>query len=184
MWTNVSRRNRCHGNQTSSQLASYADSSRPKPFNKRPSTHYPQINAFCKVSQFFEDMESCFTPAEWSVIYRGRNESDKTKRFFVFWSLKESYIKAVGYVETSENLSHLNAENWERMSRRFIKSIGLGFELKRAEFKLDDEENPTSATVSIDKIARPDWVFEVHSHDVRSLPKNNLIFEPFVDCPV
>jgi 4'-phosphopantetheinyl transferase len=50
------------------------------------------------VSQFFDDMQSCFTPKEWSVIYRGRSDMDKVKRFFLFWSLKESYIKAVGFV--------------------------------------------------------------------------------------
>lgn len=92
-------------------------------------------------AEFFSDMQNCFTPKEWSVIYRGQSDVERSKRFFLFWCLKESYIKAVG--------------------------IGLGFELQRAEFTLDAEQNPSSATLMIDKVSRPDWVFELHFHDVR-----------------
>lgn len=44
-----------------------------------------------------------------------------------------------------------------------LLSIGLGFELQRAEFTLDDPFNPTSATVKIDGKEKEDWFFEVHS---------------------
>lgn len=52
---------------------------------------------------------------------------------------------------------------------KFIKiinySIGLGFELKRAEFIVDDIKNPTSAHIYIDGLFQKDWKFEIHYVD-------------------
>lgn len=42
-------------------------------------------------------------------------------------------------------------------------SIGLGFELQRAEFTLDDNSAPTKADVKIDG-KDVDWFFEVHTN--------------------
>jgi 4'-phosphopantetheinyl transferase len=42
-------------------------------------------------------MSTCFTPKEWETIRGGATDQDQIDLFFVHWSLKESYIKAVGY---------------------------------------------------------------------------------------
>jgi len=86
------------------------------------------------VRDFFTSMRSCFTPSEWKVIDAPLDDSSKLKYFFIHWTLKESYIKAVG--------------------------IGLGFELHRAQFNLS--EDLKSATIEIDGILQKDWRFEIH----------------------
>jgi hypothetical protein len=55
-----------------------------------------------------------------------------------YWCMKEAYIKAVG--------------------------IGLGFELKRAEFHYVSEEDihSSKAAVFIDGVKRPEWNFRLH----------------------
>lgn len=44
------------------------------------------------LSDFFFDMNRCFTPREWSHIRRG----NPLQEFFIRWCLKEAYIKATG----------------------------------------------------------------------------------------
>ena len=80
---------------------------------------------------FFESMRGQFTPHEWTVI------GSDLKRFYQFWSLKESYIKAIG--------------------------IGLGFNLQRASFSLGQQasEKMMSASVTIDSAPQPLWQFRV-----------------------
>ena len=61
--------------------------------------------------EFFNLMRGQFTNYEWSNI-RGPAEPQKqVDQFYLHWALKESYIKAVG--------------------------IGLGFELQRAQFSIN-----------------------------------------------
>lgn len=48
------------------------------------------------LDDFFSLMEICFTDKEWSVIRLGSTDHEKLKRFYVHWTLKESYIKTVG----------------------------------------------------------------------------------------
>lgn len=48
------------------------------------------------IENFFELMECCFTINEWKMINGGLDEYEKLKRFYTFWTLKESYIKAIG----------------------------------------------------------------------------------------
>ena len=45
----------------------------------------------------------------------------------------------------------------------WAQRIGLGFELQRAEFTLNDLQQPTQATVRIDGHQEPNWHFEIHS---------------------
>ena len=40
--------------------------------------------------------------------------------------------------------------------------IGLGFELQRAEFSLNNDSNATKATIKIDGKERPEWQFQLH----------------------
>jgi len=84
--------------------------------------------------EFFSTMRTCFTDYEWQVIEFSNLEDEQLRMFFVHWTLKESYIKAVG--------------------------IGLGFELKRAQFTLSLDQ--LSATIQIDGILQKNWHFEIH----------------------
>ncbi|KAJ0395815.1 hypothetical protein P43SY_007441 [Pythium insidiosum] len=59
-------------------------------------------------STFFQAFRSHFTPREWRWIERSAEPAAQFHAFYRLWSLKESYIKAIG--------------------------VGLGFELLRAEF--------------------------------------------------
>ncbi|GLD95572.1 hypothetical protein PINS_up004249 [Pythium insidiosum] len=59
-------------------------------------------------SVFFQAFRGHFTPHEWRWIERDTDAAARFHAFYRLWSLKESYIKAIG--------------------------IGLGFELLRAEF--------------------------------------------------
>jgi len=59
------------------------------------------------LTNFFSSLSSCYTQLEWGDI-KDKNTSDQLHRFYETWTLKESYIKAIG--------------------------IGLGMELQRMEF--------------------------------------------------
>jgi len=93
----------------------------------------PRRQKDADVAEFFNTMKHCFTPLEWNNIRYVNDVNSQEKQFFRHWALKESYIKAVG--------------------------IGLGFELQRAEFTLDNNHNGSLATVRIDKKERPEWKF-------------------------
>jgi len=88
--------------------------------------------------EFFRDMRDCFTESEWNVI---ENYKNPLESFYQHWCLKEGYIKAIG--------------------------IGLGFELQRAQFKIDFEKN-NEATVAISEtiggihVTQNNWHFELH----------------------
>jgi 4'-phosphopantetheinyl transferase len=53
-------------------------------------------------------MRASFAPLEWSTIRSHATPAEQLKQFFVFWTLKESFIKNIG--------------------------IGLGLDLERMEF--------------------------------------------------
>jgi phosphopantetheinyl transferase (holo-ACP synthase) len=53
-------------------------------------------------------MSSCFTPLEWQVIHSRSGEHAQLCQFYTFWTLKESFVKAIG--------------------------TGLGFDLQRVQF--------------------------------------------------
>jgi len=87
------------------------------------------------VSEFFRTMRSCFTVTEWRTIEGGGDDKANLRLFFIHWTLKESYIKAVG--------------------------IGLGFELQRAEFTLSADK--ATAVIAVDGVHQTSWHFEIHS---------------------
>lgn len=112
--------------------------------------------------EFFETMRNCFTPAEWKVIkLQPSNLVFQENQFFRHWALKESYIKAVG--------------------------IGLGFELQRAQFTLNNPISPSAATIEIDSVYQANWKFfldylSLNSSDPNSFHVVATAYGPFEDA--
>ena len=88
-------------------------------------------------------MRRSFSEAEWSLIYSsGSTELSQLKTFYRLWSLKESYIKAIG--------------------------VGLGIDLKTIEFQFAGEkrgETPKMATLIKDGTEMKQWNFFLHYPD-------------------
>ena len=61
-----------------------------------------------KNENFFKHMSYCFTDLEWKLIYSYNDKILQYKEFYKLWTMKESYLKAIG--------------------------IGIGYELKNVEF--------------------------------------------------
>eukprot|EP01147_Barroeca_monosierra_P003969 gene3970-6426_t len=92
------------------------------------------------VSQFFQLMETTFTLKEWQRIKRFPKSQRCLEEFYRYWSLKESYIKAIG--------------------------VGLHLDLQRLEFTSDDaltSKSPgtvvTDASGLLDGYPMLDWQF-------------------------
>ncbi|GAQ91376.1 L-aminoadipate-semialdehyde dehydrogenase-phosphopantetheinyl transferase [Klebsormidium nitens] len=99
-------------------------------------THSPMRQPAPPAVEFFKNFTKCYTPYEWANVMKGGpTETGLLDQFYRYWCMKEAYIKAVG--------------------------IGLGFELRRAEFHYLPENDILSrrATVSIDGVRRPEWIF-------------------------
>lgn len=91
------------------------------------------------VNDFFHTMRRQFTEDEWKCIRSGSTEKDQLGTFYRLWCLKESYVKALG--------------------------IGIGFEVKRLNFKLagslpSEGSILTSTMLEIDDEYLEDWKFE------------------------
>ena len=48
------------------------------------------------LESYFDTMKSSFTSDEWTTIRKQSTDENKFKEFCRHWSLKESYIKAIG----------------------------------------------------------------------------------------
>jgi 4'-phosphopantetheinyl transferase len=111
-----------------------------------------QLRGNTKLADFLQDMESCFTKLEWNIIlspYTTTHGNSLTNmdaianaytrhevlsRFFLFWTLKESFIKAIG--------------------------IGVGFELQKAEFRFSGEPWTAEAELYVRGSRCWDWQFK------------------------
>jgi 4'-phosphopantetheinyl transferase len=96
------------------------------------------------VEDHFDTMRKCFSSREWALIRGGLDDRDRLYRFFVFWALKESYVKATGW--------------------------GLGTEFDTIEFRdvsFDGaiEDNKRIA-IAVDGRLQGDWFFRVRLLDV------------------
>lgn len=84
------------------------------------------------------------TAYEMDIICQQASEEAKYSMFFIYWSLKEAFIKAVG--------------------------MGLGYPLQQVEFTVQLKEGDLlsgHATVSIVGTAREDWMFAFLSLDAK-----------------
>lgn len=92
-----------------------------------------------RLEEFFRIMRRQFTDEEWMSISGNQcvSDEDKLATFFRHWTLKESYVKAVG--------------------------TGLNLDLRTLNFKIDEDLNPncviTSSTLQISGRLTP-WKFE------------------------
>ena len=88
---------------------------------------------------FFNTMARQFTFDEWKLIKSTANEHEQLCRFYRFWCLKESYVKALG--------------------------IGIGFDLQRVSFNtptltLTPGVVVTDTEVYVDEEKQNDWILE------------------------
>ena len=67
------------------------------------------------VANFFESLNSVFSPLEWRYITAVADEKQQLHRFMQHWTLKESYIKAIG--------------------------VGLHMDLQDIEFRISTSDN-------------------------------------------
>ena len=92
-----------------------------------------------RLDEFFRIMDRQFTEAEWTCI-RGerRNEEEQLARFFRNWTLKESYVKAIG--------------------------TGLNVDLRSLNFIVVENLTPSGASISTTKLENcgelSSWSFE------------------------
>ncbi len=93
-------------------------------------------NSLSDTEEYLNCFRDRFTSAEWSFINGLPSQSknvDRIHRFFINWSMKEAYVKAIGE--------------------------GLMFDLLRVEFEGsgDDPDRPTSANVRVDGMELKNW---------------------------
>ncbi len=95
------------------------------------------------VEDHFDTMRKCFSSREWALIRGGRDDRDRLYRFFVFWALKESYVKATGW--------------------------GLGTEFDTIEFREVSFDGPLEdnrkISVAVDGRVQVNWFFRVRLLD-------------------
>jgi len=92
-----------------------------------------------KILEFFRLMKRQFTTEEWSQIcHKNLKLSEQAENFFRFWTLKESYVKAIGH--------------------------GLGFNLQRLSFfkhsPLKVHKLTKNTVLFVDGIQQENWNFE------------------------
>ncbi|KAM6933689.1 L-aminoadipate-semialdehyde dehydrogenase-phosphopantetheinyl transferase [Xenentodon cancila] len=91
------------------------------------------------VPEFFRIMTRQFTAYEWRIIQSAGSEQEQLAAFYRHWTLKESFIKAIG--------------------------TGLGFNLQRAEFHLPSEPLAKDQVLRqtrmyLDEEREENWIFE------------------------
>jgi 4'-phosphopantetheinyl transferase len=92
------------------------------------------------IADFFRTMSDCFTEHEWSTIRGAGDEWRQLSSFYMHWTLKESYIKAIG--------------------------IGLGLELQTADFTPSPASpaTPERASLKLNGRAQPRWRFDIYEY--------------------
>ncbi|KAG7390260.1 hypothetical protein PHYPSEUDO_008398 [Phytophthora pseudosyringae] len=103
------------------------------------------------VEGFFRAFAGHFNPREWEFIRSTEDEDSQYTRFYRLWSLKESYIKAVG--------------------------VGLGFSLLRAEFVRVDPTRGDQWGLLLDGQRASDWYFTCTEVDATHLV--SVAYGPF-----
>jgi len=94
------------------------------------------------VNEFFRLMTQQFSGNEWTNIRKAKEEGEQVKAFMRHWTLKESYVKAVG--------------------------LGLNLDLQRIEFETNGSlkpARPITSTLGKLDAAVLEWAFEEHFID-------------------
>ncbi|KAL3315101.1 hypothetical protein Ciccas_006268 [Cichlidogyrus casuarinus] len=85
--------------------------------------------------QYFQKLRSILTESEWDFIYQVNSESERIKRFYRHWCLKEAYAKAIGK--------------------------GVGIDFSKLECRLSTPEHPQPWCSSLGQNPY-NWQFEEH----------------------
>ncbi|ORX73475.1 4'-phosphopantetheinyl transferase [Anaeromyces robustus] len=94
------------------------------------------------IDSFFDLMADVFTKNEWKEINELKEDNQRLERFYKFWSLKESYVKAIGK--------------------------GLVLDLQSIEFTLNRDDigkTVETATLYRDGKRMDDWKFYIYHLD-------------------
>jgi len=94
------------------------------------------------VDSFFDLMNDVFTKNEWKEINEPKEDKKRLERFYKFWSLKESYVKAIGK--------------------------GLVLDLQTIEFSLNKNDigkNVETASLTRDNKKLNNWYFYIYHLD-------------------
>lgn len=87
-------------------------------------------------TDFFEIMKNCFTNSEWKVIKQQTlKEYEQLSQFYTHWTLKESYIKAIG--------------------------IGLGFDLQSCSFSISNDQQTAQISIHSQPL-NSNWMFHIY----------------------
>mmetsp|Transcript_28868 Transcript_28868/g.68411 ORF Transcript_28868/g.68411 Transcript_28868/m.68411 type:complete len:336 (+) Transcript_28868:107-1114(+) len=129
-------------------------------------TTTPRANLKCE--EFFGHMAPNLTPTEWAAVRRaGETDREKCFAFFLFWSLKEAYTKAMGMgVALPFGRIQLNippemlCKKLQQNSPRVIRRSGsTSYAPKIATNCARRIEGAVTAT--LDGIAQDEWEFEL-----------------------
>lgn len=93
---------------------------------------------------YFDTMKKCFSASEWKDIRGGSDDREQLFRFFVFWALKESYVKATGWGLATEF---------------------DGFEFKNVFADPSALEKNHKIALVVGNSVRPNWHFRIHLVD-------------------
>ena len=119
-------------------------------------------NRIDRLSEFFRLMTKQFTDKEWQTIRKSGKDEQQLQTFFRHWTLKESYVKAIG---TGLNLDlktlefHLQSE--ELVEGKVEEGTGLWLDGKKTdlwkfyETKLDCEHFVSVAMEGIEEKPEP-----------------------------
>jgi len=91
-----------------------------------------------EAKNYFTAFDKQLTSKEWEKVYGAAGDNTRVicDRFCMYWSLKEAYAKAIG--------------------------MGLGYDLGKVEFEIDDETGTAFARIHPETDVSPEWCMYIH----------------------